>query len=58
MTTQNETTRYEVVTQEDPETGDLLLPFPEELLTKLGWKEGDTLSWKTDKDGQWIITKV
>jgi len=35
--------RYEVITQEDPETGDLLLPIPPPLLEAMGWKEGDDL---------------
>jgi len=35
--------RYEVITQEDPETGDLLLPIPPQLLEAMGWKEGDDL---------------
>ena len=35
--------RYEVITQEDPETGDLILPIPPPVLAKMGWKEGDEL---------------
>lgn len=51
-------TTWEVITQEDPETGDLILPFPPELLVKMGWQEGDTLEWKQDTDGNWIISKA
>jgi bifunctional DNA-binding transcriptional regulator/antitoxin component of YhaV-PrlF toxin-antitoxin module len=54
--TQN--TRYEVLTEEDPNTGDIILPFPPELLEKMGWKEGDTLEFAQDVDGAWIIKKV
>jgi len=54
--TQN--TRYEVITEEDPNTGDIILPFPPELLEKMGWKEGDTLEFAQDVDGTWIIKKV
>lgn len=48
---------FEVTAQEDPETGDMFLPLPPELLEKMGWKEGDTLDWKSSSDGTWIITK-
>ena len=27
--------------QDDPETGELILPFPEDMLEETGWKEGD-----------------
>ena len=49
---------YEVLTQEDPETGDLILPLPPELLAQMGWKEGDTLDWNQDDQGRWVISKV
>jgi hypothetical protein len=48
---------YEVTTIEDPETGDIILPFPPELLEKMNWKEGDTLVWNASSDGSWIISK-
>ena len=35
---------YEVITQEDPETGDMLIPIPPHLLKELGWKEGDMVN--------------
>lgn len=49
---------YEVITQEDPETGDLILPLPQELLDQVGWKEGDTLQWLQNDDGSWYIKRV
>lgn len=49
--------RYEVITQEDPETGDLLLPIPQELLDKMGWQEGDEIEWKVDTQGRWVLSK-
>ncbi len=48
---------YTVTLEEDPETGDLILPFPEDMLKEVGWKEGDTLDWKDNKDGTFSITK-
>lgn len=50
--------RYEVITQEDPETGDLILPLPQELLDQMGWKEGDSLQWLQNDDGSWYIKKL
>jgi hypothetical protein len=43
--------------QEDPETGDLILPFPEGMLEQMGWDVGDTLKFKTHKDGSFTLTK-
>ncbi len=48
---------YTVTLEEDPESGDLILPFPEDMLKEVGWKEGDTLDWKDNKDGTFSITK-
>jgi bifunctional DNA-binding transcriptional regulator/antitoxin component of YhaV-PrlF toxin-antitoxin module len=44
--------------EEDPETGDLIMPFTDEILESAGWKEGDNLEWIDNKDGTWIIKKV
>lgn len=52
------TTTYEVITQEDPETGDLILPLPQELLDQVGWKEGDQLRWSQTADGAWVLEKI
>lgn len=48
---------YEVLTQEDPETGDLILPIPPELMKQMNWAEGDELSFDQDDQGRWIISK-
>jgi hypothetical protein len=50
--------RYEVITQEDPETGDLILPIPQPLLDQLGFKEGDELTFDLREDGSILITKA
>jgi len=43
--------------QEDPETGELMLEFPPELLNQMGWSEGDILEWFDNNDGSWSIAK-
>ena len=54
----NNDTRYEVITQEDPDSGDLLLPIPQPLLAQMGWKEGDELLFDIDDTGAVIIRKA
>jgi len=58
MPKQIDPSRYEVVTQEDPATGDLLIPMPPELLEQMGWKEGDQFQFDIDDKGHIIIQKV
>jgi hypothetical protein len=50
--------RYEVITQEDPETGDMLIPIPPDLLKELGWKEGDDVDFSIDDKGRIILKKI
>lgn len=54
----NDNVTYEVITQEDPDTGDLILPIPQELLDRLGWKPGDNLEWVQDDKERWILKRV
>jgi hypothetical protein len=49
--------KHTVKLEEDPESGDLIMPFPEGMLEELGWKEGDTLNWKDNNDGSFSLTK-
>jgi AbrB family looped-hinge helix DNA binding protein len=51
-------TRYEVIAQEDPSTGDLILPIPQPVLDRLNWKEGDSLDISLDKDGKIYLKKI
>ncbi len=48
---------YIVTLENDPETGDLVLPLPEKLMEETGWKTGDTLDWKDNGDGTFSMTK-
>jgi hypothetical protein len=50
--------RYEVITQEDPETGDLIIPIPPQALEQLGWKEGDEIKFDVGQDGKIYIKKL
>lgn len=48
---------FEVTTHCDPETGDVILPLPDELLERMGWREGDEVLFRQTADGRWVITK-
>jgi len=50
--------RWTVTVEEDPETGELILPLPADLLTTQGWVDGDTLEWKEGENGEWFLSKV
>lgn len=53
----NDTKRWEITVQEDPETGELILPLPKDLLDLQGWQEGDELEWTDNGDGSWSLSK-
>ena len=53
-----ENIRYEVITHEDPKTGDMIIPLPPQLLRELGWKEGDQIDFQIDDKGKVIIKKL
>ena len=48
---------YAVKLEEDPDTGDLVLPIPTELLNQMGWDFGDTLIWDDNQDGTFSLSK-
>jgi hypothetical protein len=50
-------TNWTVVLEEDPDTGDLIMPIPQEVLDLQGWSEGDVLVWKDNQNGSWSLTK-
>jgi len=50
--------RYEVITQEDPESGDLIIPIPEPVLKALGWKEGMEVEVELGQDGKIYLKKA
>ena len=48
---------YTVTVEEDPDTGDMILPFPKEMIEELGWLEGDDLDFEIKGD-EAIITNI
>ncbi len=47
----------QIVTIQEDENGELILPLGDNVCEELGWKIGDTLDWKDNGDGSWTITK-
>jgi hypothetical protein len=41
--------------EKDPETGDLILPIPTDLLSQMGWIEGTELFWIDNEDGTFSL---
>ena len=37
---------YIVEVERDPKTGEMILPFPKELVDAMGWNVGDQLIWE------------
>jgi len=51
-------TRWIVTLEQDVETGELILPLPDEALTLQGWHAGDILTWTVDTEsGAITLTK-
>lgn len=50
-------TTWIVSLEEDPETGDLVMPIPDEALAANGWRIGDTLTWNIDDEGTVTLTR-
>lgn len=51
-------TRRIITLEEDPSTGDLILPLDDELLKEVGWVAGDTIKWIDNGDGTWTMRKL
>jgi bifunctional DNA-binding transcriptional regulator/antitoxin component of YhaV-PrlF toxin-antitoxin module len=49
--------KYWIETVQEDENGELILPFPQEMLDEVGWKPGDNLEWIDRGDGTWEIRR-
>ena len=49
--------RWTLPIEEDPNTKDLMLTFPPDLLSQMGWDFGDVLEWSDNDDGSWTLSK-
>jgi bifunctional DNA-binding transcriptional regulator/antitoxin component of YhaV-PrlF toxin-antitoxin module len=39
-----------IVTLDEDENGDLVVPVPDDIMTELGWQDGDLLEWDIEDD--------
>jgi hypothetical protein len=46
-----------IVTLDEDENGDLMLPIPNDIMDELGWDDGDLLEWIVEGD-QIVLRKV
>lgn len=53
MVANNQT--WSVQIEQDPETGELIMPFPPDLLSQMGWAEGTDLSWIDNENGTFSL---
>ena len=49
---------WTVQLEEDPETGQLMLPFPVDLLSQMGWSEGTEICWEEYFNKSYIKDKL
>lgn len=56
-TTNRGNLKYWVEAVQEDENGELVLPFPQDLLDEMGWNPGDELEWHNRGDGAWEIRK-
>lgn len=50
-------TTWIVTLEEDPDTGELIMPLPLEAMQAQGWEIGDLLTWSVDDTGAIILKK-
>ena len=50
--------RYRIQTSFATTGDECFITFPEEVLEKTGWEEGDTLEWVSNKDGSFTVKYV
>lgn len=51
------TQKWTITLEHDSESGDLIMPFPPDLLAQVGWDFGDTLIWEDMHNGSWHLRK-
>lgn len=50
-------TSWLLTVEEDKDTGDYILNFPEDFLEQVDWKPGDLIDWIDLNDGTWQLKK-
>lgn len=50
--------QFTVIAEEDPDSGDLMLPFPEDFLMKEDWRLGDRLRLEVVAERRFVLTNL
>jgi len=53
-----DTNRSMVVQIQEDANGELFIEFPEDLMERLGWQEGDIIDWEIDDQGRIVARKA
>lgn len=48
---------YTLKVEHNENSDEYYIILPKELLDQVGWVEGDTIKWKTNKNGSFTLTK-
>ena len=48
---------YKLNLEKIPDSDDLMVTLPDDLLQQVGWKIGDIVKWIDNNDGSWSIVK-
>jgi hypothetical protein len=46
-----------IITLENDDEGNLVLPLSDDILKEVGWETGDVIDWIDNKDGSWTMKK-
>lgn len=49
--------QWAVSVQENGETKELYIQFPEDAISQVGWSENDVIEWLDNGDGSWTLKK-
>lgn len=53
----NEKKSWTLEVKEDPESGDMIIEFSDEILEAAGWTFGDVIIWTDNGNGSWTLSK-
>jgi hypothetical protein len=49
--------QWVITVQENGETKELYIQFPEDAISQVGWSENDVIEWLDNGDGSWTLKK-
>ncbi len=49
---------FTATVEENLDTGEMIIPLPQEMIEKLGWTEDDEIKWTELPNGEWSLSKL